>query len=286
MHKIWTTSSPHAILDHSYPTSAATESGCRAVCFKNRLYCVYIDGVPGLGTVKVLHKADGSDWSEPAEVSGITPLSDPFLFVFGEQLHVMFPTTLGSTLLLTLDEASGLFVLTRTLLMALANTPSAAVLAGRLHLFHHVPDSTNLWYCSTTDLKTWAPSVLVKADGVYAVRSPLSPLAITYQRLVHLVYKDSAGGFYLIKFDGVRQWSRAQLLLPDDYPHTPAGAVHNGLVKLVFSQPKADDYALHQYGYDGNVLGPVSVSTSLGATLSPAAAVQDGVLHVLYRSKP
>lgn len=294
MKKIWTTSSPHGILDHSYPTSASTEECCRVAYFKGSLYCVYVDGLRELGTVKVIRKASNAGlWSEPASVSDILPRWAPCLFTFKDQLHVLYASTLGSSVLLTLDEASGLFVFNRTLDIFLEMTPTVAVLAGRLVLFHHNHDAPrNIWQRSTLDLKDWTRSTLVKSDGVNAVHSNLSPLAITYQRLIHLVYKDVGGGFHLLRFDGVRQWSRAQLLVPDDYPCSPAAAVHNGLLKLFFTQATADTpaadarYDIHQYAYDGNVLGPVTVSTALGATNSPGAAVQDGVLHLLYRGKP
>ncbi len=294
MNRIWTTSSPHAILDHSYPTSASTEECCRVAHFKGSLYCVYVDGLRELGAVKVIRKASRAGlWSEPATVSEITPRWAPCIFVFQDQLHVIYASTLGTTLLLTLDEPSGLFVLNRTLDIFLEMTPSVAVLAGRLHLFHHVHDNAvNVWLRSTLDLKEWTRSTLVKSDGAHPVRSNLSPVAITYQRLVHLVYKDAAGGFYLLKFDGVQQWSRAQLLCRDDYPCSPAAAVHNGLLKLLFTRATGDTpapgahYEIHQYGYDGSTLGLLAESTALGATNSPGAAVQDGVLHVLYRGRP
>jgi len=294
MKKIWTTSSPHGILDHSYPTSAATEECCRVAHFKGSLYCVYVDGLRELGTVKVIRKASNAGlWSEPTSVSEITPRWAPCIFTFKDQLHVIYASTLGSTLLLTLDEPSGLFVLNRTLDIFLEMTPAVAVLDGRLHLFHHVHDNpVNIWQRSTLDLKEWTRSTLVKSDGAHPLRSHLSPVAIAYQRLLHLVYKDADGGFYLLKFDGVRQWSRAQLLFRDDYPSSPAVAVHNGLLKLLFTQASADTpaagahYDIHQYGYDGNVLGPRVTSTALGATNSPGAAVQDGILHVLYRGMP
>lgn len=293
MNKIWTTSSPHAILDHSYPTSAATEECCRVAYFKGSLYCVYIDGMAGLGDVKVIKKASNAGlWGEPVTVSEIMPRWAPCIFTFKDRLHVIYATTLGTTNLLTLDEPTGFFELTGTLNIAMEMTPSIAVLAGRLHLFHHVHDNAvNIWQCSTLDLKDWTSSTLVKTDGQTTARSNLSPLAITYQRLVHLIYKDVAGGFYLLKFDGTRQWSRAQLLLREDYPCSPAAAVHNGLLKLFFTQATSETpaaearYEIHQYGYDGNVLGPQVASTALGATNSPGAAVQDGVVHVLYRGK-
>ncbi|MFD2645003.1 hypothetical protein [Pseudomonas japonica] len=294
MHNLWTTSSPHAIFDHSYKTAAKTEEGCRAVHFKGRLYCAYIDGLRDLDGVKFISRTSNvSLWSEPGVVSDIPARSDPCIFVFKDQLHVIYASTQGSTLLLTLDEASGLFVLTRTLDLNLDGTPSVAVLEGRLQLFHHVMGSpTNLWCRSTLDLKEWNRAEVVKSDGVYSIATRLDSTAIVYQRLIHLIYKDAAGGFYLLKHDGSRQWTRAQLLLRNDYPDPPAAVVHNGLLKLFFNEArgeasKADaSYDVHQYGYDGNVLGPAIVSTGLGATNSVGAAVQDGVLNILYRGKP
>jgi len=292
--KIWTTSSPHGILDHSFPTAGATEEACRVAHFRGRLYCVYIDGVRELDGIKVISKASTAGlWSQPAVVSETPARWAPCIFTFRDQLHVLYATTLGTTDLLTLDEASGLFVFNRALNLSLEMTPSLAEVAGRLLMFFHVHENAvNVWQRSTLDLKEWSRSETVKVDGVHSLHSYLSPVAITYQRLIHLVYKDSAGGFHLLKFDGVRQWSRAQRLLDNDYPCSPAAVVHNGLLKLLFTQataasegPKAH-YEIHQYAYDGNVLGPVTVSTALGATNSPGAAVQDGVLHVLYRGKP
>ncbi|MFV2947409.1 hypothetical protein [Pseudomonas japonica] len=294
MQKIWTTSSPHGIFDHTYETAAATEEGCRAVHFKGRLYCAYIDGVRDLDGVKFISRASNASlWSEPATVSDIPARAQPCIFVFKEQLHVVYPTTLGTTELLTLDEASGLFVLTRTLALSVAGTPAVAVLEGRLQLFHHVIGSpTNLWCRSTLDLDEWSRAEVVKHDGTYSIATRLDATAITYQRLIHLIYKADAGGFHLLKYDGSRQWTRAQLLLPNDYPDTPAAVVHNGLLKLFFNEASGDtpqagaSYNVHQYAYDGNVLGPVTVSTHLGATNSIGAAVQDGVLNILYRGKP
>lgn len=294
MQKIWTTSSPHAIFDHSNETPAQTEEGCRAVHFKGRLYCVYIDGVRGLDGVKFISRtSNASLWGSPVTVSDTPARWAPCIFTFKDRLHVIYATTLGTTLLLTLDEASGLFVLTRTLALNLDGTPSAAVLEERLQLFYHVVGSaTNLWCRSTLDLENWGRAEVVKNDGVYSIATRLGSTAITYQRLVHLIYKDEAGGFYLLKYDGSRQWTRAQLLLRDDYPDPPAAVVHNGLLKLFFNVATADtkkpdgDYNIHQYAYDGNVLGPAIVSTHLGATNAVGAAVQDGVLNILYRGKP
>ncbi|MHA6194079.1 hypothetical protein ACX3YG_06865 [Pseudomonas wadenswilerensis] len=294
MQKIWTTSSPHAIFDHSYETAGQTDEGCRAVHFKGRLYCAYIDGLRDLDGVRFISRASNASlWSQPGTVSETPARSDPCLFTFRDQLHVVYATTLGTTVLLTLDEASGLFVLTRTLPLNLEGTPSAAVLAGRLQLFHHVTGSaTNLWCRSTLDLKEWTRAEVVKGDGSFSIATRLNSTAITYQRLIHLIYKDEAGGFYLLKYDGSRQWTRAQLLLRDDYPDPPAAVVHNGLLKLFFNEANADTkkpdvtYNVHQYAYDGNVLGPVSISTHLGATNSLGAAVQEGVLNILYRGKP
>lgn len=294
MQKIWTTSSPHAIFDHSYKTAATTEEGCRAVHFKGRLYCVYIDGLRDLDGVKFISRASNASlWSGPGTVSDTPARAQPCIFVFRDQLHVIYASTLGTTLLLTLDEASGLFVLTRTLALNLAGTPSAAVLEGRLQLFYHaIGSETNLWCRSTLDLNEWNRAEVVKRDGNYSIATRLDSTAITYQRLVHLIYKDAAGGFYLLKYDGIRQWTRAQLLLGNDYPDPPAAVVHNGLLKLFFNEATGDtkqagaSYNVHQYAYDGNVLGPAIVSTHLGATNSIGAAVQDGVLNILYRGKP
>ena len=93
--------------------------------------------------------------------------------------------------------------------------------------------------------------------------------------------------FQLIKFDGDEHWSRAQRLLQDRFHETPVAVVHNGLLKLLFNNREGvPGFDIYQYAYDGNVLGPATISTELGAARSMGAAVLDGVMHVLYRGQP
>ncbi|HCN44859.1 MAG TPA: hypothetical protein DIT18_03705 [Pseudomonas sp.] len=287
MHKIWASLSPHGILDNTYSTSAVTDGSCRVASHKGTLYCVYIDGPGSSGPVKFISRTAISDWGEPKAIGELHSNFAPGIFVFSERLHVLVPGVYGRAALMTLNPASGQFELSYWLDMDISESPSAAVLDGRLHLFFKLRDSSNLQYRSTLDLDIWTKAVYVKSDRTNTARTHVSPLAITYQGLIHLIYKDVSGGFFLIKFDGDEHWTRSRRLFEESFHHSPAGVVHNGLLKLLFSDKQGTPYYdIHQYAYDGNVLGPATVSTNVGAAKSMGAAVLDGVLHVLYRGQP
>lgn len=287
MHKIWATVSPHGILDNTCATAAVTDDSCRVASHRGTLYCVYVDG-PGLpGPIRYITRTALSDWSEPKALGELHSHFCPAIFTFAERLHVLVPGVLGRAALMTLNPTSGQFELDSWLDMNMAATPSSAVLAGRLYLFFKLKDSTNLQYRSTSDLANWSKAAYVKSDRSNTARSHQSAVTITYQGLIHLFYKDVGGNFYLIRFDGDGHWTRGQQLLQERFNHTPAAVVHNGLLKLLFSDKQGvAEYDIHQYAYDGNVLGPATVSTELGAAKSIGAAVLDGVMHVLYRGQP
>ncbi|OLS58906.1 hypothetical protein [Pseudomonas putida] len=287
MHKLWASVSPHGILDNTCATSAVTDGSCRMVSHQGTLYCVYIDGPGNPGPIKCITRTSIADWGEPKTIGEVHSKFPPSIFVFNERLHLLIAGVFGKTLLMTLNPASGQFELDHWTDMNISETASAAVLSGRLHLFYQTPDGSNLLHRSTTDLKVWTKPVYVKSDGKNTARSWISPLAITYQGLIHLVYKEVDGDFRLIRFDGDSHWTRGSRLLADNFHHSPAGVVHNGLLKLLFSDKVGyPTYDIHQYAYDGNVLGPATISTELGAAKSVGAAVLDGVLHVLYRGQP
>ncbi|MCY1449500.1 hypothetical protein D9M71_662390 [compost metagenome] len=64
-------------------------------------------------------------------------------------------------------------------------------------------------------------------------------------------------------------------------------AIHNGLLKLVFSGWKGNlgSRALDLFCYDGNVVSEPDTSLALGAKFQVSMAVQDGVLCVLYHGQ-
>ncbi|MCS5516486.1 hypothetical protein NWF32_20495 [Pseudomonas qingdaonensis] len=97
---------------------------------------------------------------------------------------------------------------------------------------------------------------------------PDDPIAIVYQGLIHLFYKDGDGRTLLVKYDGKQAWTEPRVFIEQAYPFMPGVTVHAGLLKLAFTRSiaNADGRALYQYAYDGNTLSPATVSSNLAAT--------------------
>ena len=283
---LYFTETPFLFLNDSYQTPAISEGGCRVVDFADRLYCVYIDGTQELGHVKFMSRSLGSGWTEPSVVfAELRSRQAPHIFVFNGKLHVLAISELGVAVLATLDAVSGRFVVHEDLSLPanMRMTPSSAIIRGTLYLFYGWGDGY-VSFVSTSDLKHLSIPRSVTEVGI-PVRTNLSPVAISYQGLIHLIYKAKVGGFYLIKFDGERS-TRPQLLVADDYTHSPAAVIHNGLLTLLFGSRVDTVGDLYQYRYDGNVIGPSMRSSGLAATDSPGAAVIEGRMVVVYRGKP
>lgn len=284
---LYSTSSVHGILDHTEQMPGQTQGSCRVAEFAGRLYCVYLDGVADAvaGNLKVISRSSTSGWTEPQPVlDDLRCRFTPHLFVFNGKMHLLACSDIGVVLLSTWDGTPGRFgeaVVQRHLQYDL--TPTTAVLKGKLHLFYTWANHGYIGHCSTTDLAAWRRESYSVTDASVPVRTNLSPVAITYQGLIHLVYKSKKGGFHLVNFDDNAHCTRPRVLVAEDYGHSPGIAVHNGLLKLLFSTRTDMPFDLYAYGYDGNALSAPTRSSALTATESPSAAVLDGALVVCYR---
>ena len=283
---LYSTETSSFFLNRSYQTPAVSEGGCRMVEFAGRLYCVYVDGTHELGPVKFMSRSLGSEWSEPLSVfSELRSRQTPHIFVFNARLHVLAVSELGVAVLATFDAVTGRFVTQDdvTLPSNMLMTPTSALHRGTLYLFFVWGDGY-VMFVSTADLKHWSVMRSVTEVGI-PVRTNMSPVALSYQGLIHIVYKAKKGGFYLIKSDGEDN-TRPQLLVADDYNHSPGVAIHNGMLTLVFGS-RADALGdLYHYRYDGNVIGQPMRSSVLAATDSPGAAILESRMVLVYRGKP
>jgi hypothetical protein len=206
----------------------------------------------------------------------------PSLVSFKNKLWLIYTDEFGSTEFRAWDESHATFVYMRQRALNIGESATFAQLNNMLYMFYKLHDSNNIYCTHTPDMEHWSEPALIKKDGVNTIKSYLSPVAIAYQDLIHLVYKDHLGGFFLLKSDG-EHWTSPIAFIGADYGHSPGIVVHNGLLKLVFCNlSKAPSPALYQYCYDGNALSPVVASTMLSAGGSPALSTQDGKLIATY----
>lgn len=290
--KCWYTSSRYGILNNSNPTSADIKSTCRVVNYRGSLFAVYI--TEGVGDhVSFIVKPSGAQWESPLDVGTESLSGAPDVFVFKDKLYVLssgyhHPRELTvSPRLAVYDDLGGRFSVS-DFSTQFAGVPSLVELNGHLYMFYKDLGSNIVLWKSTTDMTSWSEPQAVKVDGVYDLVTDLDPIAISYQGLIHLFSNSgSKEGTSLIKFDGGSAWTRARVFVEKSFSSTPGLAVHNGLLRIVFSgliTPQGDR-ALHQYCYDGNSLSARDVSLNLGAKFAVSMAVQDGLLYVLYHGK-
>lgn len=280
---LYSTSSVHGILDHTERLPGQTEGSCRVVEFSGRLFCVYVEGTSRLGRPSYISRSAASNWTEPQPViDGVRCREAPHPFVYGGKLHVLVCSEGGIVSLSTYDEARGTFGGAVVQKMEYSLTPCTAVLKGTLHVFYRWGRGY-IGHYSTTDLAKWRRENYTIADAGVPALTNLCPVAITYQGLIHLVYKSRNGGFYLVNYDDNAHSTRPRLLVSEDYGHSPGITVHNGLLKLLFSSKADMPFDLYAYGYDGNALSVPTRSSALSATESPSATVLDGTLVACYR---
>lgn len=290
--KCWYTSSRYGILNNSYSTSADMKSTCRVVNYKGTLFAVYIREGDG-DKVGFIIKPSAAGWASPLDVGAESHSGTPAVFVFKNKLYVLCSGEYHARELITApklaeyDDLSGRFSVS-DFATQFDGTPSLVELNGRLYMFYKGVEGSSILWKSTTDMSTWSEPQAVKIDGVNDLRTELEPVAISYQGLIHLVANmGGAQGTMLIKFDGDSAWARGRVFIEAPYSSTPGLAVHNGLLRIVFSGliDARSDRALHQYCYDGNSLSAPDVSLNLGAKYEVSMAVQDGLLYVLYHGQ-
>ena len=284
---IYTTQSRHGILNHSRKTPGETEGYCRATEYKRQLFCVFINGPTAIGPPMVMSRSAGTDWDPPVKLlEDFHGYNTPTLFTFAEGLYALVPGVLGNALLLSYNDRARGFTDSRLLGFSIDGTPSTAVLNNELYVFYRTKGSRNVFYTSSADLQVWSRSRTLKIDGSRSVLTDLCTSVVTYQGLVQVIYKSDDKTFDLLQFDGEGNWTRARQLVTQPYAFDPAVVVHNGLLKLIFSERAGSDYSLWQYSFDGHsISGPVQ-STELSASRSIAAAVLDGELVLMYRGAP
>lgn len=303
--KLNTTENIHGIMQGFSTLTTEAEDGCRTALHNGTLFCVYLG--KGRKIMYMIKPPEGS-WGSPASLVRAASSNTnyviegqpadtehshytinttdydniPSLVSFNDKLWLIYTDELGSTEFHSWDESHASFKYVRQRALDIVESASYAQLNNILYMFYKLHDSSNIYSTYTTDMEHWSKPALVKKDGVKSVSTYLSPVAITYQGLIHLIYKDRDGGFFLLKGDG-EYWTSPIAFIGADYGHSPGIAVHNGLLKLVFCNlSKASSLALYQYSYDGNALSPVVASTMLSAGGSPALSTQDGKLIAIY----
>ena len=272
------TTNRHGILSGSTSIAPNTLGGCRAALHKGKLFCVY--RADTFGRVQIIKQPTGEAWHSPEPQSRMNAIELPGLVSFNDTLYLFYKDANEITYVCAYDEPQGRFKHLNQLDVVVSETPSFAVLNGVLHMFYKRPSGKNIYHRRTADLQEWAEQPIIKRDGINTAVTELSPVAITYQNLVHLIYQDDVSGESLLQKTDGGAWSGPVRLVARQYEHSPGIAVHNGLLKLIYTDTSQ---AIHQYCYDGNSISPMVASTSLKCrTASPALAVQDGFLTALY----
>lgn len=190
-------------------------------------------------------------WSTPATV----PLDKqdgqlPDIFVFKDKVYA-FQSGNGDlyqdSSLAVYDRESGTFQGT-PFKHHFDGTPSIVEFKGYLHVFLRVPGKNWIMHRRAKDLADWRTVSKIEspADNVTTIDDPV---AIAYQGLIHVFYKDEAGRTMLVKYDGENAWTVPRVFITQAYAFMPAVTIHNGLLKLVFSRsiPSEDGYPVYQY---------------------------------------
>ncbi|KPW73799.1 MULTISPECIES: hypothetical protein [Pseudomonas syringae group] len=303
--KLNSTENLHGIMQGFTTLTSDAADDCRTALHKGNLFCVYLGEDR---QIKYIIKSPHANWGnptalgyahpsnsgyvleDPSEAQEIVHVSmhpldnhtTPSLVSFQEQLWLIFTDPYGSTEFRIWDESKASFKYKHQRALTIEHSATYAQLNNRLYMFYKLHGSKNIYCSHTPDMENWTAPEVVKKDGINTIKSNLSPVATTYQGLIHLIYKDIEGGFFLIKSDG-ECWTSSIALVPADYHHSPGIAVHNGLLKLAFCNlAKAKHPALYQYSFDGNALSAVVASTMLTAGGSPALSTQNGKLVAVY----
>ncbi|MFK0095134.1 hypothetical protein [Pseudomonas sp. NPDC090592] len=266
----------HGILSRSTLLDETSSQDCRMVRHNDVLYCVYFNG----DEIRMLSRRPSSAWTSVTAITGKTSANVPGLVSFKDDLVMVYGDATNMTVVCRYNEASRTFITMAHIQAQLSQTPAFAALNGILHMFYKVQNSSNIMYATTSDLINWSQMPVVKNNGNQSLLTYMSPVAATYQNLIHLIYQDKADKrYYMLKCDG-ENWTSSISLIDKRYPHSPGLCVHNGLLKLLFS---GDGSKLDQYCYDGNAVSPLVSSIKLDCGEgSPALAVQQGALVAVY----
>lgn len=302
--KLNSTENMHGIMQGFSTLTADANDGCRTAVHNGVLYCVYLSG---RREIMYMIKRPNMNWENPVVLEhasarnaySIDPLPAdaqssfvaeyitrkgnlPSLVSFNNLLWLIYTDDIGTTVFRAWSENHATFLPEHQQELDIEHSASFAQLNNTLYMFYKYHGNSDIYYSHTSDMEHWSTPFIIKTDHSDTIASNLSPVAITYQGLIHLFYKDQHGGFFLLKSDG-EHWTSPIAFISGDYLHSPGITVHNGLLKLAFcSLSHAPSTALYQYTYDGNALGPVVASMQLRAGGSPALNTQDGKLIATY----
>ncbi|CAM3222399.1 hypothetical protein BZK31_01715 [Pseudomonas floridensis] len=294
----------HGILSEFNTITDDAVSGCRTALHNDSLFCAYLgEGRRVMyvmkpqfapwGTPLQLKHFSGSTTETPEEEPATNEVHDapeiignktnvPSLVSFNKKLWLVYTDDSASTVIRAWSDSHAAFLPVHRLNLNIEQSATFAQLNDVLYMFFKLHDSPNIWYIQTTDMKEWTKPALLKKNESDTISTYLSPVAITYQGLIHIIYKDKNGGFFLLKSDG-EAWTSPIAFIGADFAHSPGITIHNGLLKLVFCNLSSTSSSeLHQYGYDGNALSPVVLSRGLSASGSPSLDTQDGLLIATY----
>lgn len=286
--KLYSTQNRHGILNSSFSTYGQSEGACQIVAHENTLFCAFVNSTSATGPLAFMTRTNNANWGQPiAFAEDLHGAFAPCLFTFNGRLYALVGAVLGQSLLMVYNPVSQRFESAGLLSMAFSDTPSVAVLGGRAHLFFQTRGSSNLFHKTSSNLQQWSVATVLKSDGLHVISGAGRPVAITYQGLIHLCVRLDTGKFHLFKHDGSTAWTRGVQLIDAEFAYPPGMVVHNGLLKLAFSDAaSASEHAIHLYCYDGNVIGPATLSTGLAATRGVGMGVVEGTLHAVYRGAP
>ncbi|MBK4994149.1 hypothetical protein IAE39_002323 [Pseudomonas sp. S37] len=279
----------NGLLNHSESLSSSSFGACRAVALNHNLYCTFRSETPP-NKIRFTRLTPEGGWSETLSDRVDDLEGDPAIFTFKGKLYLLSSgeeqgdeySTAPRLVSIDLDNnvaSSSNFTID------FRGTPSLVEYRGALYLFYKGRENGELRWSSTSDLVTWAASSAVYSDAVEQIIPLDNPVACVYQGLIHLIHH-SESGIYLTRFDGMQGWSRSTQLVSKRFSHPPAVVVHDGLLNLFCIQPEGRpvDTAIYRYRYDGNTVGLPEVSINMQATNTPAAAVLDGRLCLVFRS--
>ncbi|MGE8418457.1 hypothetical protein [Pseudomonas sp.] len=294
--KCWYTYSRSGILSNQFSFSVNMEYPGKIINHKGVLFLFYVaEGNGGTdGGARLMTKVSVADaWSDPVGIEFGTFLHEAMsVFTFKDKLYVLCSGDAPSYDLVTPPRLAEYDELTGAFTVANFSTDyrrgaSFVENNGRLYMFYKAPGTTALLWRSTGDMATWSTPRSVKIDGVRDLHPAVEPAVISYHGLIHLIVKSGTQpGWELMRFDGESAWACTRTFIGKDHPSSPGVAIHNGLLKVAFSDTRPNgSRGLDLYAYDGNSLSSPESSFELGAQFQVSMAVQDDYLYVVYRGR-
>lgn len=261
-----------------------SDRDCQLQVYRDRLFCFYFHDST---RVFFLTKTFAGHWSTAQDVGIDSWSGTPTAFMFKGQLYVLGSGESSGegiqSKLATFNPSTQAFE-QRDFDFFFHGTPALVEYRASLYMFYRLVEGGALFWAHTQNMREWRTDGPVYQDGVTTVTPRQDAVACVYQGLIHLLH-GTGQGLSLLKYDGLG-WGRSVPFISRVYESAPGLVVHDGLLTVVGSRPADDrlDANLYLHRYDGNAQGIVEASIGLVALGSPAVAVLDGELQVIYPS--